>query len=255
MIKCLIVDDEKPAREELEYLLKDFSDISIVGMASHGLEAIKLYRELNPDLIFLDVQMPQINGIEVAEQLITEDKKPLIIFVTAYDNYAIKAFELNAIDYLLKPVSEERLKNALDKVRKTMSNFLDYEDRLRRLLFEISPKDSCNMIRKICLYKNGTLIPINTDEIIYATVENRSTVIISKKGRYEYPNTLSHLEEKLNTANFFRSHRSFLINLNYIEQIEPWFNSTYMIKLRYTDEKIPVSRNQVKRFKEIMNIT
>lgn len=254
MINCLIVDDEMPAREEIKYLLEDIEDVNIVGEASHGLEAIEMNDTLNPDLVILDIQMPKINGLKVAEEIYKREKKPLIIFVTAYDDFAIKAFEVNAIDYLLKPVSKVRLEKALDKIRSISKTITpQYERHIERLISDIKVKEE-GEVNKICLYKNGALIPLDSKDIIYCTVEERDTIVISKKGRFIYQDTLSKLEKKLIHCGFFRSHRSFIINLDYIESIEPWFNSTYQVKMQNVEEKIPVSRSQVKEFKKIMDI-
>lgn len=253
MIRCIIVEDEIPAREELKYLLQEFEDIDIVGEAPNGLEAIELIQRLKPDLILLDIKMPKISGIEVAEHIVKNDHVPLIVFITAFDQFAIKAFEVNAIDYLLKPVSKERLKKAIEKIKEKHYSKADYDDRLEKLL-RVIKNEKRNRVSKISVYKNGRLIPLDPGEIIYITVEGRNTIIVSTKGKFESNNTLSQLEEKLNTKNFFRSHRSYLINLDYIEEIEPWFNSTYQVKMKNSKEKIPVSRSQVKDFRRIMNI-
>lgn len=253
MISCLIVDDEAPAREELKFLIEEFEDVNVVGLAKHGLEAIELNSKLNPDLIFLDIEMPKIGGIEVADTIIKSGYNPIIVFVTAYDEFALKAFEVNAIDYLLKPIIKERLNKTINKIRTMKNNISRNEYDLSKLLTEMKEKNS--NINKITLYKDGTLIPLRQDEIVYATVELKQTIIISTRGRYEYPNTLSCFEEKMNSKNFFRSHRSFLINLDFIEKIEPWFNSTFIIKMKNCEDKIPVSRGQAKEFKKIMNIT
>ncbi|WP_427340130.1 LytR/AlgR family response regulator transcription factor [Caloranaerobacter sp. DY30410] len=253
MIRCIIVEDEMPAREEIKYLLQEFDDIDIVGEATHGLEAIELIQRLKPDLIFLDIKMPKISGIEVTERVVKGEYVPLIVFITAFDQFAIKAFEVNAVDYLLKPVSKERLKKAIEKVKEIHYSRADYDDKLEKFLRFIK-NERRNKISKISVYKNGKLIPLDPGEIIYITVEGRNTIIVSTKGKFESNNTLSQLEKKLNTKNFFRSHRSFLINLDYIEEIEPWFNSTYRVKMKYSKEKIPVSRSQVKEFRGIMDI-
>lgn len=255
MIRCIIVDDEKPAREELKYLLRDFGKLEIVGEASHGAEAIELNNRLKPDLIFLDISMPQLSGIEVAQIIIKEQKnKPLIIFVTAFEQFAVEAFEVNAIDYLLKPISKERLEKALYRITNT-NKFTDpeREERIERLISHLKAGD-IKRINKIMVYNNGILIPIAPSEILYVTVEGRNTILFSTKGKFELSSTLSQLEDKLSSNNFFRSHKSYLVNLDYIEAIEPWFNSTFMIKLKYVSEKIPVSRSQSKDFKKIMDI-
>ncbi|WP_425445924.1 LytR/AlgR family response regulator transcription factor [Dethiothermospora halolimnae] len=253
MINCIILDDEKPAREELSFLLKGYDDIGVLAEAKHGLEALDLISELDIDLIFLDIEMPKVNGIEVAEKILNNNNPPFIVFVTAYNEYAIKAFELNAIDYILKPFSKDRLDNTINKVLKRLDyNSINYKNRLENLLCEIENKSNIN---KVCLYKNGSYIPVLVESIIYATVVDKSTLIFTENESYEYQNSLSQLEETLNLDNFFRSHRSFIINLDFIEKIEPWFNSTYQVKLKCIKEKIPVSRSQVKSFKKIMKIT
>ena len=242
MIKTLIVDDEAPAREELIYSLKKFGEIEIIGEASHGIEAVELNNKLKPDLIFLDIQMPKLNGVDVARKILDTNHNPYIVFVTAYEKYAVDAFEVNAMDYILKPIAEERLEKAMEKILDKMKNrdktsFRKYEN-----------------TSKICAYDNGKLIPLDLKEIIYATVEDRNTVIFSTRGKYEVNYNLGELYERLDSPSFYRSHKSYLINLDYIEFIEPWFNSTFNVILKNVDIKIPVSRGQAKEFKEIMNI-
>lgn len=256
MIRCLIVDDELPARRELKFLLQEFDDVAVIGEASYGFEAIELNFKLQPDVIFLDIHIPQISGIEIADKIIRSDHIPLIIFVTAYEQFAIQAFELNAIDYLLKPIVKQRLEKSIKRASYTIgetknSNYIHQIDKLLHTL----DQNKQSRISKISIYNNGKLIPIDSSEIIYATVQERNTVIVSTKGKFESNNTLSHLEEKLNDQKLFRTHKSFLINLDYIEEIIPWFNSTYLIELKHTEEKIPVSRSNIKYFRQIMNIS
>lgn len=254
MQRCLIVDDEMPARRELLYILSNIENIEVVGEASHGLEALELNKKLKPDIMFLDIQMPQMSGIEVARRLMEEEHKPMIIFVTAYDRFAVEAFEVNAIDYLLKPISEERLQKRLEKITRSKGKdeIFDFSI-LNKLIQEIKAATNTT-IHRLSLYCNNRLIPIEIKDIIYATVEDKSTVVVSNKGKFETNYTLNDLMDKLDSSIFFRSHKSYIINLNYIESIEPWFNSTYNINLKGYKEKIPVSRSYAKSFKEIMNI-
>jgi DNA-binding LytR/AlgR family response regulator len=254
VIRTIVVDDEMPAREELIYILKGFKNIEIIGEASHGIEALELNKHLKPDLVFLDIQMPKISGIDVARKMLDESHIPLIVFVTAYEEYALDAFDVNAIDYILKPISKERLAKAMDKIINNLEiEKDDYYAKLNKLIQDLNTKET-EVNRRISVYDNGKLIPLDLKEIIYATVEDKSTVIISKRGKFEINCTLGQLSNRLNSANFFRSHKSYLINLDLIEIIEPWFNSTFNVKLKNVDEKIPVSRSQSKEFKEIMNI-
>jgi len=253
MLKCLIVDDERPAREEILYLLKEIGDVEVVGEATHGMEALELIEKLKPDVVFLDIQMPQMSGIEVAKRILDKDCELMTIFVTAYDQFALQAFEVNAVDYLLKPICEDRLKKTIQKIIsfKNDREGINY-DRLRRLINDMSPTKSSSPW--ISVYHDNKLIPIETKDIIYATIEDKSTVIITDKGKFEANYTLNDLMEKLDPQIFFRSHKSYIINLKYIESIEPWFHSTYNINLKSVKDTIPVSRSCSKKFREIMNI-
>lgn len=254
MIRAIVADDETPAREELIYILGRLGNIEVVGQASHGLEVLSLNKKLKPDLIFLDIKIPGLNGIDIANKILEENHVPHIVFVTAYEEYALEAFEVNAIDYILKPVSEERLKKGINKIVEHMNlERRYYYDRLNRLLKGLKGKEN-DHVNRISVYHNGRLIPLNFEDIIYATVEGKNTIIISTKGKFQVSYTLRELENKLTLPCFFRSHKSFIINLDMIESIEPWFNSTYNVILKNVNVKIPVSRSQSKEFKELMNI-
>lgn len=254
MIRSIVVDDELPAREELIYILQSFEEIEIVGEASHGMEALELNRKLKPDLIFLDIQMPKINGIDVAGKILKESHIPFVVFVTAYEEYALQAFEVNAIDYILKPISIERLSKTVEKIiNNTNIEKSNYLGKLNKLIQDLRVNER-ETGTKISVSANGKLIPLDSAEIIYATIENKNTIIFSEKGKFETNYTLGELSRKLNRANFFRCHKSYLVNLDLIEVIEPWFNSTFNLKLKNIKDKIPVSRSQSKEFKNIMNI-
>ena len=251
MIRCIIVDDELPARAELKYILSKSPKVSVVGEASYGREAIDLNNELKPDLILLDIQMPQMNGIDVAKELIKGEHIPIIIFITAYDSFALEAFEVNAVDYLLKPLSEDRLLKRIEKIESMKDNTNTYSlesiDRLIKQMKSASPA-------RLAVYYNNKLIPIDTKDIIYITIEAKNTMIVTTNGRYQANNTLNELYSKLDSHMFFRSHKSYILNLNFIESIEPWFNATYNINLKHSKDVVPVSRKYAKIFKETMNI-
>ncbi|HEY8362455.1 MAG TPA: LytTR family DNA-binding domain-containing protein [Tissierellaceae bacterium] len=253
MLKCLVVDDERPAREEIMYILNEIDEVEVVGEASHGTEALELIEKLKPDVVFLDIQMPQMTGIEVAKKILDKGMEVSIIFVTAYDQFALKAFEVNAVDYLLKPIDEDRLKKTVQKLMSMKNNkeSLDYAQ-LSKLIRDMSPNKSSS--HWISVYYNNRLIPIESKDIIYITVEDKNTVIVTEKGKFETHYTLSELMEKLDPDIFFRCHKSYIVNLKYIESIEPWFNATYNINLKSVKEVIPVSRSYSKQFKEKMNI-
>lgn len=251
MIRCIIVDDEKPARDELAYLLSSINDIMVVGEAENGIQAIRKAIEEKPQLVFLDVNMPGINGIDVAKELTALEPKPLIVFITAYDSYALSAFEVSAFDYLLKPVSEERLRNSLDRIRSMVSS---REARVLDKLDKLSGELGLSRSTRIVGYQNGMLFPIELDEILFLTLEEKNTIVVCERGKFQINGTLSELQEKLSDRKFFRSHKSYIVNLDRIDSIEPWFNSTYNIHIKGIDETIPVSRTYAKAFKEAMNI-
>lgn len=253
MYRCLIVDDELPARQELLYILKDMKGVEVVGEATHGMEALELVESLKPDIIFLDIQMPQMSGIEVAKSLLTKkENKPIVIFVTAYDQFALEAFEVNAVDYLLKPIREERLEKRLKEIISRKKE--DPENHRLDKLIEYMEINIKATPQRISLYQQNRLVPIEMRDIIYITIEDRNTTIYSIRGRFETNHTLNELMEKLDATTFFRSHKSYIVNLDYIEFIEPWFNSTYNIYLKGSKTVIPVSRNYGKEFRKLMNI-
>lgn len=246
MCNCLIVDDEKPARDEMKYLLERIDGMDMIIEASNGIEALKLCEKNDIDLVFLDIKMPQLSGLEVAEILMEKDDPPKIIFTTAYDEYAIEAFRVDAVDYILKPIDEEKLRESVQKkIFKNLDN--------HKIINNIKSKDK-EVLNRITVYDKNKLIPINSSEIIYITVENKETIIYTEDSRYIVPNTLNKIMNKLDGKVFFRSHKSFIVNLEKIRYIEEWFNSTYNLKLKDVDEKIPVSRSNAKEFKCIMNM-
>ncbi len=254
MKRCLIVDDEKPAREELLHILNEIKGVEVVAEASNGIEALELNKKLKPDIIFLDIQMPEISGLDVASKLMEEETAPIIIFVTAYDEFAIDAFEVNATDYLLKPISEDRLKSRLDKIIEKSNRDLELNyNQIKELIesLKISEKDSP---RLISLYHENKLVPVELEDIVYATIEDKNTVIISGKEKFKINTSLNRLLDKLDSSMFFRTHKSYIVNLNKIESVETWFNGTYNINLIGYKEKIPVSRNAAGDFKKVMNI-
>lgn len=248
MIKCIIVDDEKPARDEIAYLIDQHQGFDIVDTFESGLSMFENYDD-DVDVLFIDINMPIMNGIEAVEQLRALESEVHVVFITAYDDYAVKAFELNAVDYLLKPVSEDRMIACLERIRENLGD-KKYNQKLEKLLaqFEKQKKDH------LCFHKMGKIVPVKLDEIIYVKAENKGTVVETRKGAFVSNTSLQEFERKLFDESFFRCHRSYLINLSFIVHIEPWFNRTYQVELEGVDTKIPISRNYVQNFKDLMNI-
>ena len=256
-LSAVIVDDEQLARDELAFLLKDVGDVDVVAQGKNGVEAVNLIREHNPDLVFLDVQMPGLDGFGVIKKLL--DRKvplPKIVFATAFDQYAVKAFEVNAVDYLLKPFDKKRVAQSVQRARnKTAgSSSTDKIDTLVRMLESQRPQAA-----KILLKAAGRLFLVNQKEICFASIEDGIiTVVTSGPNGMEGQSNCRTLEELLDSLDphlFWRAHRSYLVNINRIKEVVPWFKSSY--QLRMDDKKqngIPVSRAQTKRLRELFGL-
>ena len=257
-INTVIVDDERPARDELTYLLKGFPEINVVAQGKNGLEAISLIKEHNPDLVFLDVQMPGLDGFGVIKKLL--DKKvplPRIVFATAFDQYAVKAFEVNAVDYLLKPFDKKRVAQSVQKARSKMEasgSPAEKIDSLVRMLESQKPQPS-----KLLLKTAGRMFLVDQKDICYASIEDGViTVATSGAAGMEGQSNCRTLEELLDSLDpslFWRAHRSYLVNINHIREVVPWFKSSY--QLRMDDKKqaeIPVSRAQTRRLRELFRL-
>ena len=258
-LSAMIVDDEELARDELAFLLKNVGDVDVVGQGKNGLEAVNLIRELAPDLVFLDVQMPGLDGFGVIKKLL--DRKvslPKIVFATAFDQYAVKAFEVNAIDYLLKPFDKKRVAQSVQKARAKMetdgASSSDKFDTLLKMLESQKPQTA-----KLLLKAAGRLFLVNQKDICFASIEDGviSVATTGTNGMEGQSNcrTLEELFDSLDPNQFWRAHRSYLVNINRIKEVVPWFKSSY--QLRMDDKKqteIPVSRAQTKRLRELFGL-
>jgi two-component system, LytTR family, response regulator LytT len=257
-LTAVIVDDEQLARDELAYLLKSVDDVDVVAQGKNGVDAVNLIREHNPDLVFLDVQMPGLDGFGVIKKLL--DKKitlPKIVFATAFDQYAVKAFEVNAVDYLLKPFDKKRVAQSVQRARAKMEPASTSSDKLEtlvRMLESQQPQAS-----KVLLKAGGRLFLVNQKDICYASIEDGiiSVATGGLNGMEGQSNcrTLEELLDSLDPNLFWRAHRSYLVNINHIKEVVPWFKSSY--QLRMDDKKqteIPVSRAQTKRLRELFGL-
>jgi len=254
-LSALIVDDEQLARDELGYLLKSVDDVTVVAQGRNGLEAVSLIKDHAPDLVFLDVQMPGLDGFGVIKKLI--DKKiamPHIIFATAYDQYAVKAFEVNAIDYLLKPFDKKRVLLAIEKARKKTQVAAAENQKLDTLVKLLEAQRPANS--KVLLRSAGRLLLVDQKDVCFASIEDGiiSVVATHVEGQSNC-RTLEELLAGLDADMFWRAHRSFVVNINRIKEVVPWFKSSY--QLRMDDKKqseIPVSRAQTKRLRELFRL-
>jgi two-component system, LytTR family, response regulator len=239
-MRALIIDDERLARKELTNLLEEYDQIEIIGEAANADEAIEIINEQNPDLLFLDIQMPGKTGFEMLEML---DEVPKVIFTTAYDEFALKAFEVNALDYLLKPIQPDRLRDSIAKLqeitRKAKSN--DSNEKKLGLEDQVFVKDG-----ERCWFVSLANVRVFESDGNYIKVYfDGNRPMIHK--------SLNALDEKLDPRSFFRASRKHIVNLSWVESIEPWFNGGLMVKLKGGD-KVEVSRRQAAKFKDMMSL-
>ena len=240
-IKTLIVDDEPLARERIRRMLQDEQDIAIVGECVGGLEAVETIERLAPDLVFLDIQMPQMNGFEVL-QSIELPQMPIVIFVTAFDQYALKAFEFHALDYLLKPFSKDRLRSALNRVREqiemTQPNTVD--ERITALLSDLKTENK--YLERLLLKSSGRIYFVKTEEIDWIESAGNYAKLHVGQQTHLLRETMSGLEESLNPENFLRIHRSCIVNIDRVKELHPLFSGDYVVIMNDKRE-LTLSRN------------
>ncbi|MGC9291642.1 MAG: LytR/AlgR family response regulator transcription factor [Acidobacteriaceae bacterium] len=285
-IRAIIVDDEQLARDELDYLLQRVGDVEIVAQGKNGIEAIEMVRTHQPDVVFLDVQMPALDGFGVLKKLLEKGRKtplPSIVFATAFDQYAVRAFEVNAIDYVLKPFEEPRIRQAIAKVRRKLADLsatnsvpaLNAEasassgrsmderlDTLVRLLEEQRPAPpqatlaARGAAAKVVLRVSGRMLLVDQRDICFASIEEGAiSVVTNTLEGHANCRTLEELLEMLSPELFWRAHRSFVVNVQHIQEVVPWFKSSYQLRMddrRHTE--VPVSRAQTKRLRELFNL-
>jgi two-component system LytT family response regulator len=243
--KTLIIEDERLAREELKLLLKDYLEIEIIGEAKNGEEGLQKIKEHKPDLLFLDVSMPGMTGFEMLKHL---EDIPRVIFITAYDEYALKAFEVNALDYILKPVDPDRLKEAIAKLSASEDDFISNQaESLSRKNRQLTLNDRVFIKDgEKCWFIELSKVRMLESEGNYVKVyfDNFKPLILR---------SLNSFEDRLDPEYFFRANRKFIINLNWVSSIENWFNGGLQVELR-EGEKVEISRRQAIRFKELLSI-
>lgn len=248
-IRAIIVDDEELARDEMRFLLADEGNVEIVGEASGGEAAVRLAREKNPDLIFLDIQMPVMDGLQVVQALLREETVPLIVFTTAYDQYAIKAFEVNALDYLLKPIEKERLKEALDRAVKTLPRREEFLERIKKLTESI--KVGTRFLPRMVIRKGENVELIEVRKVAMFHREGRLINAYTDEGDFgtNYKD-LDEIEVQLDPSLFIRLGSDHLVNLRRITQIVPWSGGNYMMTLDDSSKtEVRLNRSQAKLLK------
>lgn len=259
-LTALIIDDEPLARQELQYLLERVGGVEILGQGTNGIEAVELIRTHNPDVVFLDVQMPGLDGFAVLKKLL--DRKiqmPQVVFATAFNQYAVRAFEVNAVDYLLKPFDRKRVMQTIEKAAARLAapeSASDAKlDALLRLVEEQTQSPKANT-GKVVVRAQSRLLLVDQKEICFASIEEGTISVVTPSVEgHSNCRTLEELMDQLNPETFWRAHRSFLVNIQHIREVVPWFKSSY--QLRMDDPKkteIPVSRAQTKRLRELFNL-
>ncbi|HXN24008.1 MAG TPA: LytTR family DNA-binding domain-containing protein [Candidatus Dormibacteraeota bacterium] len=255
-ISTLIVDDEKPARDELAFLLKGFPEINLIAQGRNGLEAVALIKEHSPDLVFLDVQMPGLNGLGVVKKLVDRKLKvPHIIFATAFDNYAVHAFDVNAVDYVLKPFDKTRIAKAIQRAKKMLEAHSSPAERLESLVNQLGTVKAAQPV-KILVKSQQRLLLVDADDVIYAAINDGTITVVAREaeGSSNY-RTIEELQSVLDSDLFWRAHRSYLVNIDHIKEVVPWFKSTYQLKMNDKKQsEIPVSRAQTKRLRELFKL-
>jgi two-component system response regulator LytT len=301
-LTALIIDDEPLARQELQYLLDAAGDVSVVAQGTNGIEAVELIRTHKPDVIFLDVRMPGLDGFAVLKKVLAQDRKmklPQVVFATAFDQYAVKAFEVNAVDYLLKPFDSKRVQRTLEKVRERVASAAELAaegpggatgvngsgdgrvasrvagaeaklDALLRMVEErtglqagmasagavSSGAAGLGRSGKVVVRAQSRLLLVDQKDLCFATIEEGRISVVTKALEGDSNcRTLEELTDQLDPEQFWRVHRSFVVNIQHIREVVPWFKSSY--QLRMDDRKqteVPVSRSQTKRLRELFNL-
>lgn len=241
---ALIIEDEKPARDLVEQYLSDFERVEIKGQYDNGFTGLKAINDMKPDVVFLDVQMPKLTGFEMLELL---EFKPEIIFTTAYDQYAIKAFEQNAVDYLLKPFSKERFSEAMNKLLERLDKGQGSGDRLEQIKKSLT--DSDETLQRIVVKKSGRIHVIAAENITYLEAQDDYVMIYTRNERFLKQQTMKYYERHLDEGLFIRVHRSYIVNIQLIDRLEPYEKNNYILSLK-DGSKVSVSRAGMQRLRE-----
>ncbi|MEK4299546.1 LytTR family DNA-binding domain-containing protein [Oceanobacillus sp. FSL W8-0428] len=240
LMNVLIVDDEPYNREELKHLLNDFPQIQSIKEAESGEEAIMKTMQHQPDVIFLDVEMPKVSGMEVAKAIKKLKKPPFVVFATAYPQFAVEAFRYDAVDYLLKPYDEEQLGETIQRLEKKIG----VEEQ----------GNSGKMLGKLAVDVEGDIHYLELNDILYMSRIEKRTKLVTRQGEFDTKMPLKQLENRLLAYGFFRIHKSFLVNLEHIQRLTPWFNGAYHLQLEGSKDTLSVSRNYVKALRTKLEI-
>ncbi|WP_165842240.1 LytR/AlgR family response regulator transcription factor [Paenibacillus xerothermodurans] len=244
MLTVFLVEDELFARDELKYLLSRIREVKVIGEAETMDEAVAGVEKLGPDVIFLDISLADGSGLDAARQINKLKKPPLVVFATAFHQHALEAFELNAIDYVTKPFMEQRIAQTIDKIKR-----LTEQQKEAATAAEAKPQKRKS---KLAVSQGERIIMVDMDKIVYIGTEDRQVVLKTVDARFKIDTPLYEMTYKLKSAPFLRVHRGYIVNADYVEEIEPWFNGTYNLLLR-DGSKVPVSRSYIKEIRDYLD--
>lgn len=242
-MKAIIVEDEFLAQQELSWMIQQHSTIQIEACFDDGLDVLKYLQQHRVDVIFLDINIPSLDGMLLAQNIHQFAHKPLIVFITAWKEHAVEAFELEAFDYILKPYHESRIVTMLNKLEATAQS----QQAVSNPAVAPAPQT-------VNLLKDERIIVTDVNDIYYVVAHEKLTFVYTRREAYVMSMNITEFCSRLPEQQFFRCHRSYCVNLNKIREIEPWFNNTYLLKLRDLDFQVPVSRSKVKLFRQLMRL-
>ncbi len=253
-LRILVVDDEQLARDELCFQLDQIDGVEVVGQAANGIEAVEALKRLRPDIAFLDIQMPGLTGFEVARHVVGTGQATHVVFVTAFDQYAVEAFEVNAVDYLLKPVEKARLEQTVHRARRRLDAGAPLNEHLEKLVRMAGDRQQRR--GQVAVKVGERFLLVQADDVIYASLNGDTISIVTGQvaGTSNY-RTLDELQASLNPEVFWRVHRSHLVNINKIKEIVPWFSRNFILRMKDgKGTEIPVSRSQTKRLRDYLKL-
>lgn len=253
MVRLIIVDDEECALDELDYIIRKEPGFEICGAYTNPLIALSQIIIQKPDVVFLDIEMPELNGLSLAKEMISINSDIKFVFITSYDEYALKAFEVNAFDYILKPIDEVRFKKTLDKLKLLKGKKFIDRDYILEKLNSIENSLKLNT-EKIVAFSGEEISILKSKDILYLEVQMKEVQIVTKQGKYTTKGSLEYWENKLVNNGFIRCHRSFLVNSKHMRKISPMFNKSYSLFLEDCKTEIPVAKNFFKRLKTFLDM-
>lgn len=238
--KTIIIDDEQPICDEIEYLLQNNIEFEICAKFCNSLEALDYLVKHRPDVIFLDIRMPGLTGLEFAKKLNTLKPPPLVVFITAFQEYALEAFETSAVGYITKPVDEDKLQKVLSKICNLLPNTASLAGM---------------PVSRICVVANGKIIPLDKNDIVFVYVNEKDVFVRTASAEFTCPLTMKEIDSILSAPNFLRVHRQYIVNLNEIAEIMPWFHYSFLLRMNdFESREIPVSRNKIKQLKQAVGL-